>query len=533
MGKNFTNNGSFTQNNGTLVFSGTTQTMNGSTATTLKNISVSNNSTTTVSTAGHSLTEVLISNGTLNASGNLTLLSTASKTALVDGSSTGDVLDIIMQRYIPSAYGYKYFSSPYQAATVNEFSDEVSLNANFPPVYRYEEDNNATGWFFHKEPTDALTPLKGYAVNFGTTGTPVTADMRGDANNGPMSVPVSNNNRTYTQGFNLVGNPYPSPIDWNASTGWTRTNVDDAIYYFDASNSDQYNGTYSSYINGVSSNGIASNIIPAMQGFFVHVSDGSYPVSGTLGMTNAVRVNNLSPFFHKSPGKDNPLIRINARYSGVSKDDATVIYFDKSSQANFELQYDALKILNTDSGVPNLYVSATDGNKLSISAIPYPSDSIDIVPLGLETKTDGEIEFTVSDIENMPGNTYIYFADSKNRIVSEVNAGSKYKSQLPAGKHENRYAIVFSKKTLAGDIFSRNELNAYSSQGKLYVYLNLITGDKGTLTLVNTLGQIIAKHELNGFGYHEIPVQLSNGVYIASFYSQNGVFSKKMFLGND
>jgi hypothetical protein len=534
MGYNFTNNGYYIQNNGTLVFSGTTQSINGSIATTFKNLHVSSGSTTTVSTSGHSLTEVLISEGTLNANGNLTMLSTATETALVDGVSTGNVLDIIMQRYISSAYGYKYFSSPFQSATVNEFGDEVDLGAPFPAVYRYDENTNSTGWFFHKAPTDALTPMKGYAVNLGTSGAPMTADMRGDANNGSISVPLYNNNQTYTQGFNLVGNPYPSPIDWDAVSGWTKTNIDDAIYYFDASNSDQYTGTYSSYINGVSSNGIADNIVPAMQGFFVHVSNGSYPVSGALGMTNAVRVNNFSPVFHKLPGKDNPLLRVQAKYSGTNGgSDAAAIYFDNNCHREFELQFDALKILNTDTHVPNMYVNSPDGKKLSISAIPYPSDSIDIIPLGLETSVDGEVEFAVSDIENMPYGTNIYFADAKTRTVAEAVAGSKYKIQLASGKHENRFSVVFSKTSLPTDIFSGNELHAYTANGKLYIYLNLITGDKGTFALVNTLGQTVARYELQGFGYHEIPIHISNGVYVASFYSQAGVFPKKMFLGSE
>ena len=56
--------------------------------------------------------------------------------------------------------------------------------------------------------------------------------------------------------MNLVGNPYPSAIDWDASSGWTKTNIDNAIYFFKASGTDQYGGTYSSYVNGVSSDGI-------------------------------------------------------------------------------------------------------------------------------------------------------------------------------------------------------------------------------------------------------------------------------------
>jgi hypothetical protein len=357
--------------------------------------------------------------------------------------------------------------------------------------------------------------------------------MRGDANNGTLSVNLFNNNRTYTQGFNLVGNPYPSPIDWDAASGWTRTNIDDAIYYFDAGNSDQYGGTYSSYINGISSNGIANNIIPSMQGFFVHVSDGSYPVAGTLEMTNAVRVNNLSPVFHKLPGIDNPVLRINTKFSNTEAWDHSVIYFEHGAGMGFEMQLDALKMMNTDPHVPSLYIASPDGNKLSISAMPYPADSIQIVPLGIKTETDGEVAFSITDIDNMPYGTNIYFADAKNQTITEARPEATYKAQLSKGEHQNRFSIVFAKKPLPADIFTRNELNAYSTRDKIYVYLNLITGEKGDLAIVNTLGQVIGKYHLYGYGYHEIPAPLVSGVYIASFYSGTGVFSKKLFIGSN
>ena len=60
--------------------------------------------------------------------GNLTLLSTASQTALIDGAGSGSVDgNVSMQRYIASGFGYKYISSPFQAATVNELSDDLLL----------------------------------------------------------------------------------------------------------------------------------------------------------------------------------------------------------------------------------------------------------------------------------------------------------------------------------------------------------------------------------------------------------------------
>ena len=107
---NWQNDGSFTQNTGTVIFNGNVQTLNGG-PTVFNNITVGTNSTTTITTAGHSLKAVLLSNGTLQAGGNLTLLSTAGQTALIDGTGAGEVLgNVTMQRYLASGFGYKYLS---------------------------------------------------------------------------------------------------------------------------------------------------------------------------------------------------------------------------------------------------------------------------------------------------------------------------------------------------------------------------------------------------------------------------------------
>jgi hypothetical protein len=40
-----------------------------------------------------------------------------------------------------------------------------------------------------------------------------------------------------------------------------------------------------------------------MQGFFIHVSGGTYPVTGTLGLDNSVRMTTLSPSLAKTEEK--------------------------------------------------------------------------------------------------------------------------------------------------------------------------------------------------------------------------------------
>ena len=99
-------------------------------------------------------------NGNLSSGGNLTLVSTAAQTALIDGSGTGNVTgNVTMQRYLPSGFGYKYFSSPFQSATVNEFTDDMTLG-HFT-FYRYDENRTSSGWVSYHNPVNkSLNPLR-------------------------------------------------------------------------------------------------------------------------------------------------------------------------------------------------------------------------------------------------------------------------------------------------------------------------------------------------------------------------------------
>ena len=311
-------------NNGTVDASTGTVEMNGSSAqtigadvfssNTIRNLTISNPAGVSLLGPLNITGIVNIQSGPLASDGFLTLASSASGTALIDGSGTGSVSgNVTMQRYLPSAFGYKYVSSPFQAATVSEFGDDLDLGASFPSFYRYDENRTTSGWVTYVTTTDPLNLLEGYAAFFGASGVPLTADVSGEVNNGSLSVTLYNHNNTFTQGFNLVGNPYPSPINWDSPSGWIKTNIDDALYYFKASATDEYGGTYSTYINGISSDGLATAVIPSMQGFFIHVSDGSYPVTGTLGLNNSVRITDLThPFLKSEKQAQFPLIRLGA-----------------------------------------------------------------------------------------------------------------------------------------------------------------------------------------------------------------------------
>ena len=215
------NDGSFINFDNTVVFNGNSQTLEGNVPVLFDNLTVGAGTEVTMTTPGQTAGGIVLSDGVLNSDGNLILLSTESRTALIDGSGTGEVAgSVTMQRYLPLGFGYKYFSSPFQDAYVSEFSDNMKLDDPFPAFYRYDENRLTSGWVTYIDPAGILNPMEGYAVNFGASDSPITFDVKGTVNNGTLSIDLFNHNNIYTKGFSLVGNPYPSPVDWDAPSGW-------------------------------------------------------------------------------------------------------------------------------------------------------------------------------------------------------------------------------------------------------------------------------------------------------------------------
>ena len=503
----------------------------------INNLSIYRTNSLTLNEQMISLNGILLCNGPLNTNGNLTLLSTAGGTALIDGSGTGQVNgNVIMQRYLPSGFGYKYFSSPFQAATVSEFGDDMDLLASFPTFYEYDESRVSAGWVNYTNPVGVLNPLYGYAVNFGSNVAATTADVTGVVNNGILSRTMFNNNMTYTKGFNLVGNTYPSPIDWDAAAGWTKTNIDNALYYFKAGGADEYSGTYSTYIGGVSSDGLATKIIPSMQGFFVHVTDGAWPVTGTLALDNSVMVTDMTHSFIKSDGVNTiPLLRLTAGFSDEPGSlDPMVIYFDEKASFKFDSQRDALKLMNTDIKVPNLYAVSSDGYKLSINALPVLEDSLLVVPLGLKTSIDGSITFKIRDSDNLASGTQVFLNDKETGADQSISTYKGYNIYLNAGEYNNRFFLRFIKGTTDmpekkpdTDLFS-----IYSSNGTLIADISLPPGNRGTLIINNISGQILFRKEIYEGGYQEFNPQLKTGIYIVNFITGNARDVKKILILN-
>lgn len=539
------NSGTFTASEGTIEMKGSEAQSIGAnvfSANTLLNLIINNAAGVTLQGALNITGVVSPAIGNFSSNGYLTLLSTASQTALIDGTGAGHVLgNVNIQRYLSSSFGYKYFSSPFQTATVGAFAPLVNLEETFPSFYKYDENNSIlnpggaisykSGWAKYTNTTDPLVPMVGYAANLGNNTSPVTFTMSGVVNNGQLNLTLYSHNREYTKGFNLVGNPYPSPIDWDA-VGWSKTNIDNAIYFFNAGDSSRYTGVYSSYVNGIST-GNANNVIAAMQGFFVHVTNGNFPVQATLGVSNTVRINNLAPVFKSAVIDNRPMLRLEAAFE-IKKaiEDAAVVYFDPTASGRFDKDKDALKIENTDELVPSIYTLA-ESNRLSINGLSEPSDSVSFIPVGITTYRDGWISIRAENADELPF-VQVYLVDAETGRYHNLRQSAVARFYLRQGICDSRFKLIFSKAPYSGHYPGLEKMFMLVRSGnRILIKVNLPDYSKGNLLVTNLLGQTILRREVSEKQTVEINPTITTGVYVISLVSGKRTESEKILMRQD
>ena len=431
VGKDFTNNGTFNRGTGTVVFNGSaTQSISGTSITDFNNITVSNpvSSPAVQVQSNQNLRGVLTLSGTttaFDADGSVgtsifKLMSSAdnptqdaSIATLPTGTSvTGNVT---MQRYMAIEGNgnriYRYISSPVSSAPVSQIQAFIPVTGTFTgasscsgcgtsqSMFSYDETvitgNLNTGYINFPAANNAETFVSGRGYSLYVRGdiAPVLTagsalwELNGPINAGNTTLPVSftSSGTLANDGWNLVGNPFPATIDWNA-VGWTKTNINNATYMLD-------NGlatpVYATYIAGAGANG-GSRYIAAGQAFFVK-SDVAGPV---LTATEAVKVaGTQTTFFRQATIPD--MIRVTLRQGNTA--DESVIRFTTEATSKFDPQWDAYKLKNPVAF--NLSSFTSDDKKLAINAMPA-LEACAVIKMDISNVNAGTFSLDFSDFNS-------------------------------------------------------------------------------------------------------------------------------------
>ena len=542
----FTNNGSFVAGTNTVAFLGTagvTQVVSGSSITTFNNATVAN---TTASPDlrienNQNLRGILTlaANATMDADGAadtavFTLLSTDDDPS-VDAaigilSGTSQVLgSVTVQRYMSIEGGsnsptfnngriYRYISSPVQNAIVQDIQGEIPVTGSFTgtsvcsgcgtfqSMFSYSEltvtDTNGDGVndsndgyqdFPVNGNKEVLVTGKGYTLFIRGNIPPISTrgnalwDVRNPINSGTVNfsplVSYTSSGNNANDGWNLVGNPYPSMIDWDAATGWTKTGLTNTIYMVDNAVSPfiyaTYNGTIG--VNG------GTRYIPLGQAFFVKSNGG--PI--TFSATESVKAPTGQGTFFREEAPAN-VLRITLR-QGTNRDE-TAIHFRDDATEQFDDYADAFKLQNN---ALNLSSSLDDGTKISINSLPALSCN-KTIKLNVDNVEAGSYKLDFMEIESFTNNVIISLSDKFTGTSIDVNTVRSYE-----------FAVTSDPKSFGSDRFEITVSPSYTSEFSLSTTKNsFCKGEDVSIHLNNTTS---AYDYVVTIGDEEVSSQAGNG----------------------
>lgn len=472
-----------------------------STDSTLNNLTLNRSSATV--TLGNKL--MVLGNltptaGTLTTGGNLILGSNASSTANVLSGSGTISGNVTVQRHIPSsARRWRFLSSPVTSATLADWQNEIHITgtggatngfdatgSNAASVFTYDEtlitgDLN-TGWTAATNITNTLTPGKGYRVfvrgsrttgrltGAETTQDAVVLNLVGTVNSGNinMNPTFTSSGTSANDGWNYMGNPYPSAIDWNQffDNATDYTNLSPVVYIYSAASN-----SYLSY-NALSNSGTLTNgIIPSGSAFWVQAT----AASPTMTMKETYKTSSTPAGLFKSQYADKDF-RIRITKDSINSDDVQLKYIDLASPAK-----DAYDIPKMWGAEVNIAAIGTDLSYLALQSKPFKGDG-DTIKLGVYARATGYYTLSFVNAHEFAANLPIYLLDYGTGRIVDLRIDTAYVVYInmsDAGTYgDSRFELVIGKMPAVINPVAVKELTDNQNGLQLYPYAS-----QGTVTI--------------------------------------------------
>lgn len=473
----------------------------------------------------------------VNATATLTVKDTA---ALVQGTATvtnANSGNIVFNKKGSSLYknDYTMWSSPVTGQGLQAFSPET-VTTRF---YTYKSLGDV-----YSRVTDIATPFqpaKGYLIRMpntstvsgydaGTTAIQFNGVFTGQPNNGTVTIPVS----TEGNGYNAVGNPYPSPVNIydfllanaqviDASSGlyfWRKRNNSASSSYatltlaaFVANPAEGGGSNNDAFFTGSSSDWL---LAPG-QGFIVKAS--TTQPSPVVTFTNSMRRVQPSAgtafFRHGADTASRLWLNITAQDGTASQ---TAVAYMQGATNGIDFGFDGRKF--TDNNNINLY-SVAANTALAVQARPQFTPT-DVVALGYTAATAGTYTIAIGRKDGVfnQGQT-VYLKDNTEGITRELTENS-YTFTTEAGTFENRFEVVYTTEALGTD-------NPVATAANVVVYNNkgVIGIDAGTLQI-----QTVNIFDINGRKLFTRSAVNNNSTQITNLVAEQQVLIVEIVTNN-
>jgi len=344
---------------------------------------------------------------------------------------------------------------------------------NTDSVYQSSESSIPQQWTIELVGTTSLSGTFDYGVTFGNTN------------------------------WNLIGNPYPGVLDWNSGY-WTKTNVNDAVYYWNTCTQ-----SYASYVNGVGSNG-GERFIPAGQGFFIETNAAGPVLQSTQRILSNVNNRTVK---NQDPMLDQVVITLNG--------DQTILTFDENATQDFDGGFDAKKLI-APFFVNDLSAIKTVYNNIDYSVNTLPFEDI---TLPMDVKGEGEITFTGA---NLFDDVNIYLFDKVTGDVVDMKIFQSYTFSNEEKEFTDRFNIIVKKNnSIVASSNAITELSIFPNPTKDRI--NVMSNDGfDKVEVYNTLGELVISKEAMTNNVSIDMSDLNTGVYFVKIFNNANVVAVEM-----
>jgi len=341
------------------------------------------------------------------------------------------------------------------------------------------------------------------------------------------------------RGWNLVANPFPSAINWDAA-GWTKpANMNNAFFIWDGVSNGYrvYVGTGGVSLGVTSSTNANPNLIPTGQAFFVKLTSGT---TGTLKADETVKNSGAASFVRTATtASNNVRLRISKVNGGNYSFDAMVRFMEGATEA-FDQHIDANFMRSGRESV------AFPSNNQNLVLNTLPSlEGYRVVPVkSYYSGQTGQFKFDFLELNSFPANVHIYLKDRVLNSLLDVRQYPAYTFNVAANNNLNsndRFELIFSP-TAITEVKPAVNGNAVFS-----VYPNPSNGSKVVASMIgfenessvqvvvtDVLGKVVySATQTIGNGNdaeHAIAARLASGVYNVSCVGKSHKFTTKLVV---
>jgi len=328
--------------------------------------------------------------------------------------------------------------------------------------------------------------------------------------------------------FNLVGNPYPSPIDALAFIGDTNNSsaITGTLYFWRKTNN-ALNPTYCTWTSGgFVGNGQAqvfdpNDVVQTGQGFFVEGTG-----TGTVNFNNTMRINDhANQFFKMSNTIERNRIWLNATNASGLFSQTMVGYITNATQG-VDATIDG-KYIN-DGGVALTSLIGTTPYAIQGRALPF--DVSDVVPMNFKVAAAGDYTIAIDHVDGLfAGSQTVYLRDNTTGVIHDLTTGG-YTFASEAGNFNTRFDILYQLPLgYSNPVFNANEVVIYKNPANEFV-VNSGSAVMASIKVFDIRGRLLTEKKNINASQTTINTGLANEVLLVQVTAEDGVTVTKKVI---